>query len=137
MFASLVGTDHGDTEHRKLFERLCKFAVEQGFAQAEGVVPIRPDGSLDGWSLEQKGPHAKESADFFLSVTAPRVPGISPIYPVFKTIGGPLFAVVVLPSAFVVSREDRRDIAETQDAEQVVRSFSQFLDGVRKAVGSQ
>ena len=135
MFASLVGTDRGDTEHRTLFERLCTLAVERGFAQAEITVPIQPDGPLEGWSLEQRGPR-HDRADFFLCVTAPRVPGISPIYPVFKTITGPLFAVVVLPSAFVVSREDRRDVTESKDAEDVVASFGQFLDGLGRVRGS-
>jgi len=131
MFATLIGANTGDTGHRKLFDRLNAIAIESGNNPPDAVLRVQPDGPLDGWSLEQKGPH-DQSADFLLAVTAPRVPGISPIFPVFKTISGPLFAVVVLESAFIVSREDRRDVSEVKDADLVVKSFEEFLEWLAK-----
>jgi hypothetical protein len=131
MFATLIGTNADPTEHRPLFDRLHSIAVARGFATPDADVPIQADGPLEGWTLEQKGPHDRK-ADFLLAVTAPRVPGMSPIFPVFKSISGPLFAVVVLDSAFVVSREDRRDVSETKEAATVETSFRSFLDGLRR-----
>lgn len=131
MFATLVGTDTGDTRHKAVFDQLYQIASERGFLPPHNPVRIRPDGRLDGWSLEQKGPYG-DSADFLLAVTAPRIPGMSPIFPVFKTIDGPLFAVVVLESAFVVSRADRRDVSELKDSASVARSFGEFLDKLPK-----
>lgn len=127
MFATLVGSNIGATNHRELFDRLCGIATELGFAAPDASVPLQPDGSLAGWALEQKGPRG-QSADFFLAVTAPRVPGISPLFPVLKTISGPLFAVVVIESAFVVSRADRRDVSELKDQNSVCASFTEFID---------
>jgi hypothetical protein len=132
MFATLIGTNAGRTEHRALFERLRAIAVDRGFAAPDQDVPVQADGPLAGWTLEQKGPPDRK-ADFLLAVTAPRVPGMSPIFPVFKSISGPLFAVVVLESAFVVSREDRRDVSEAKEAATVATSFQSFLDGLRRA----
>lgn len=130
MFATLVGTDSGNEAHRMLFDRLCAIAIERGYVPPVDTVRVQPDGSLRGWSLEQRGPQGRE-ADFYLAVTAPRVPGISPIFPVVKTIEGPLFAVVVLAAAFVVSRQDRRDVAEFKDPDSVASQFQQFLAGLQ------
>ncbi len=127
MFATLIGTNTGGTEHRAIFDRLCAIAIEREFVPPDVALRVQADGPLDGWSLEQKGPPNPE-ADFLLAVTAPRVPGISPIFPVFKTVSGPLFAVVVLESAFVVSREDRRDVSEVTDIAAVATSFQSFLN---------
>ena len=131
MFATLIGTDTGGAEHRAIFDRLYGIAIGRGFAPPGASRRVQPDGPLDGWSLEQKGP-ADGEADFLLAVTAPRVPGISPIFPVFKTIPGPLFAVVVLDSAFIVSREDRRDVSEVKDLASVETSFESFLGGLER-----
>jgi len=130
MFATLIGTNTGRAEHQALFDRLHAIAIEQGFEPPDATVPVQADGPLEGWTLEQKGA-SDLNADFVLAVTSPRVPGTSPIFPVFKNIGGPLFAVVVLDLAFVVSREDRRDVAEAHDAASVTTSFQSFLDGLR------
>lgn len=129
MFATLVGTNTRGTEHAALLDRLCGIANDRGFVAPDSLIRIQPDGPVQDWSLEQRGPR-NEAADFLLAVTAPRVPGISPIFTVFKTIPGPLFAVVILESAFVVSREDRRDVSEVKDADSVVASFGEFLDGL-------
>jgi len=94
---------------------------------------VQADGPIEGWTLELKGP-PDLNADFLLAVTAPRVPGMSPIFPVFKTISGPLFAVVVLDSVFVVSRQDCRDIAETKDASSVATSFECFIEGLPRSL---
>lgn len=131
MFATLIGTNTGKAEHKTLFDQLCAISIERGFAPPEAAVPIQGDGPIQGWMLEQKGPTDRK-ADFFLAVTAPRVPGMSPIFPVFKTISGPLFAVVVLDSAFIVSREDRRDVSEDKDAASVATSFQSFLDWLQR-----
>ncbi|MCX5814113.1 MAG: hypothetical protein NT178_16455 [Proteobacteria bacterium] len=92
-----------------IFDRLNGIAIEHGFVPPDKPMQVQPDGPLDGWSLEQKGPIDKK-ADFILAVTAPRVPGISPIFPVYMTISRPLFTVIVMDSFFVVSRENRRDV---------------------------
>ncbi|MHB2154372.1 hypothetical protein ACX8XN_08235 [Calditrichota bacterium GD2] len=131
MFATLLGTNTDHTEYRSVFDQLRSVAIERGFAPPGEDVRVQADGPLEGWKLEQKGP-ADLKADFLLAVTAPRVPGISPIFPAFKNISGPLFAVVVLDAAFVVSREDRRDVSETKDIASVVASFESFLDGLRR-----
>lgn len=79
MFTTLVGTNTGDTEHRTLFERLCAITRERGFVSPDTAVPIRPDGPLEGWSLEQRGTR-DQAADFVLAVNAPscagRLPGV-------------------------------------------------------------
>ena len=135
MFATLIGTNTGGTEHQEVFYRLHAIAIERGFIPSNTAVQIQPDGPLDDWSLEQKGPPDLR-AEFFLAVTAPRVPGISPIFPVFQTIAGPLFAVVVLDSVFVVSREDHRDVSEVQDLAAVLTSFESFLEWLPLPVSS-
>jgi hypothetical protein len=131
MFATLVGTNTNNATHPALFEQLYGVATAQGFTPPDTSMRISADGSLEGWVLEQKGP-SNQAADFYLAVTAPRVPGISPIFPVFKTISGLLFAVVVLDSAFVLSREDRRDVQEVKNTEAVVGAFQEFINGLRK-----
>ena len=128
MFATLLGTDKvNQTAHRSLFNRLYAIALGRKFVAPDAAAPIQADGSLVGWTLEQMGPRV-EDADFFLAVTSPRVPGISPIFPVFKTIAGPLFAVVELDAAYILSRDDQRDVVEVKDAASVARSFESFLD---------
>ncbi|MDO9288248.1 MAG: hypothetical protein Q7T83_05610 [Thermodesulfovibrionales bacterium] len=126
MFATLVGTNTGSSKHRTIFDKLYNVAIEHGFIPPDTPIHVQPDGPLNGWSLEQKG-HIDMQADFILAVTEPRVPGISPIYPVFLSISGPLFAVVVLDSAFVVSRADRRDVSELKDSIDVENSFTSFI----------
>ena len=131
MFATLVGTNSNNTKHASLFKKLCDIAGTQGFTSPDTSMRIQPDGPLEGWTLEQKGPR-DQAADFYLAVTAPKVPAISPIFPVFKTISGPLFAVIVLESAFVLSREDRRDVQEVKDTLAVASAFQEFLNGLQK-----
>jgi hypothetical protein len=127
MFATLVGTDTSATIHQPVFERLRAAAVARGFVAPDTTHRIRPSQiPLDGWTLELRGP-ADERAAFFLAVTAPRVPGVAPI-PVTQTIGGPLFAVVAMPTFFGVSAG--RDFTEHKDAAEVVARFDAFLDSL-------
>ena len=131
MFATLTGTDTGATGHLVVFDRLHGIATARGFVAPDTPLRVQPDGPIADWSLEQKGPLGG-GADFLLAVTAPRVPGISPIFPVFKTVSGPLFGVVVLNSVFVVSREDRRDVSEFKDITAVAMSFEEFLGALAR-----
>ena len=133
MFATLVGTNSCSSDYRGLFDRLYAHAISRGFVPPDSKMPVRADGPIEGWTLELKGPRDL-NADFLLAVTAPRVPGMSPIFPVFKTISGPLFAVVVLDSVFVVSRQDCRDISETKDASSVATSFECFIEGLPRSL---
>lgn len=126
MFAILVGTNTGSKQIDSVFKSLFDIAITSGFEPPETKLSIRGGQMpLDGWTLEQKGP-ADGKADFLLAVTAPKVPSISPI-PVMQTVEGPLFAVVVMDSFFVVSREDRRDVSEFKDMVNVENSFKSFL----------
>jgi hypothetical protein len=132
MFATLVGTNTVSTQYKSVFKRLFEIALARGFEPADTTLRIQRDQTpLNGWTLEQNGP-AQGKADFLLAVTAPKVPSISPI-PVSKTADGPLFAVVVMDSFFVVSREDRRDVSEFKDSAQVEKSFEGFLNSLKKS----
>ncbi|MBI2784637.1 MAG: hypothetical protein HYX64_11355 [Gammaproteobacteria bacterium] len=126
MFATLLGTNRGTEDHRTLCASLSQLAVGKGFAPPDTTLRIRADQTpLDGWKLEQRGP-ADTNADFLLAVTAPKVPGISPM-PVKKTVTGPLFSVVVMPDFFGVWRDDRRDYSEFKETAQVMEAFVGFL----------
>lgn len=126
MFATLVGTNTVSTQYKSLFNRLCEIAIDQGFNPPDTNYRIRPNQlPLEGWTLEQKGPGGNR-ADFLLAVISPKIPSISPI-PVEKTIDGPLFAVQVMDTFFVVSRQDRRDVQEFKDSIDVENSFKSFL----------
>ena len=58
-----------------------------------------------------------EDADFFLAVTAPNVPSISPI-PIKQTVAGPLFAVIVMSEVFGVWEDgDFRELEKTEYVE--------------------
>ena len=131
MFATLFGSNTNSTQVESVFRSLCEIAVAQGFEPPNTKLNIRADQiSLDGWNLEQKCP-ASGKADFFLAVTAPKVPSMSPI-PIKQTVEGSLFAVVVMDSFFVVSREDRRDVSEFKDKVNVENSFKSFLRSIPK-----
>lgn len=136
MFATLIGTNTVSVQYETVFKRLCEIAIARGFEPPDTKFLIQRDQiPLDGWTLEQKGP-PDGNASFFLAVTAPKVPGISPI-PVMKTIAGPLFAVMVMDSFFVVSREDQRDVSEFRDVASVVNSFEGFLKSITKQSDSE
>ncbi len=130
MFATLVGTDKDGQKQVGLFDRLCQLATGQGFARPVRDLPVQPDQTpLSRWNLEYKGP-PEGPADFFLAVTAPRVPGISPI-PAKKTVDGPLFAVVVMDSFYGVWHGG--DFKEFREEADVVGSFERFLTSLPKA----
>jgi hypothetical protein len=135
MFATLLGTDRAIEDHIHLSDQLVRIAIDRGFVPPDNEVPVRfdwPAKHLDKWIVDQRGPKGGD-ADFLLSVMAPRVPAMSPVFPAYKTVEGPLFAVVILESGrFVISRQDRRGVSEVQDADAVARSFEQFLAGLSK-----
>ncbi len=111
MFATLVGTNTPSIQYRKIFERLCEIAVTRGYILGDTDLRVQRDQiSLEGWSLALRGP-ATGNADFFLAVTAPEVPGMSPI-PVQQSVSGPLFAVMVLDTCSVVRHDGMCDIEE-------------------------
>lgn len=127
MFATLVGTDTDTRDHERVFGALFALAVARGFAPPVAPVPIVADqASLARWKLAQTGP-ANGTADFLLSVCAPRVPTIAPL-PVRKTVAGPLFAVVVLPRATLVRHDFMRDVVEVEERSAVDGLFASFLD---------
>jgi hypothetical protein len=114
-----------------MFSRLCDIAIAHGFEPPDTTQRVQRDQTpLEGWNLEQKGP-SDGKASFFLSVTAPKEPCLSPI-PIKKTIAGPLFAVMVMDSFFVVSREDRRDVSEFPNRGGVENSFEEFLKTIKQ-----
>ncbi len=126
MFATLIGTDTASSRYESIFTQLIKIAIDQGFNPPDTLHRVRPNQlPLEEWKLELKGPGGNK-ADFLLAVTAPKVPSIAPI-PCEQTIDGPLFAVVVMDTFFIVSREDRRDVSEYEDVDNVVCSFKSFL----------
>ncbi len=131
MFATLVGTNTDSTQIDSVFKSLFEIAIAQGFEPPETKLRTRGDQMpLDEWTLEQKGP-TNGKADFLLAVTAPKVPSMSPI-PVMQTVDAPLFAVVVMDSYFLVSREDRRDVSEFEGIVGVEDSFKSFLGSLPK-----
>ena len=124
MFATLVGTNTAGRHHESLFERLCAIAVTHGFVPPDTTLRVQRDQiPLDGWNLSMKGPD-NGKADFLLAVTAPKVPGISPI-PVKQTLSGPLFAVVAMDTFFGVMHG--RDFSEFEESSQVLSAFETFL----------
>jgi len=136
MFATLTGTNTQSPQCQAIFARLCDIAIAQGFEPPDTTHRVQRDQTpLEGWNLEQKGP-SDGKASFFLSVTAPKGPSLSPI-PIKKTIAGPLFAVMVMDSFFVVSREDRRDVSEFPDRDSVENSFEEFLRAIKQKCQSE
>lgn len=126
MFAIIVGANTENQIHAKVFEQLFRIAVEKGFEAPTIDLPVRAEGPLGGWALEHKGP-LTNPADFVLAVTAPRVPGMSPIYPVYLSIEGPIFAVVVLDSVFSIWSKGSPDVIEVENTSLVLKAFHSFL----------
>ncbi|HOG46977.1 MAG TPA: hypothetical protein PLJ35_11055 [Anaerolineae bacterium] len=125
MFATLFGTNTGSFEQQAIFDRLREIAIGRGFLPPDTRLHVQEDQiPLKGWFIELRGP-ADHQADFLLAVTSPA--GISPI-PVMHTVSGPLFAVNVADTFFLVSW--RRDVAEFKDSVQVLREFEEFLDSL-------
>lgn len=137
-FATLRGTNHSDDRHKVIFAQLAAIAESAGFEPGDFRLPIRDNQiPLDDWDLEHLGPGG-DSAEFFLSVTAPKVPSMSPI-PIQQTISAPLFAVVVMPAFFGIWSENRPGdtFTETNDASEVELEFSRFLARLRKIDGAE
>jgi len=125
MFATLLGTNRETEEHTSLCAGLCRVAVAQGFVPPDTRLRVQPDQTpLAGWQIELRGP-ADAKADFLLSVTAPKVPSISPI-PVMKTVSGPLFSVIVMPGFLGVHSDAVREYSEFKENSQVKEAFEGF-----------
>lgn len=125
MFATLAGSNTERSQHEEMFQRLCGIAIERGVAPGDTHLRIVSDqASLEKWSLALRGP-ADGQARFFLSVTAPKVLSLSPL-PVMKTLSGPLFSVVVMPTFFGVW--DEENFTEINDKDRVANTFEEFLD---------
>ncbi|MDA3835781.1 MAG: hypothetical protein PF495_20610 [Spirochaetales bacterium] len=126
MYAILTGTDRNTQRHLEVLNRLISIADQSGFTPPDCELRISPDQqSLSQWMLTLRGPQG-EPADFFLAVTAPSIPGVSPI-PVQKTVKGPMFAVTVMDSFFGIRREDQKDYIECKDENTVDDEFRDFI----------
>lgn len=126
MFATMLGTNRETEAHTNLCERLCQFAVAQGFVPPDTTLTVQPDQTpLDGWIIEQLGP-ANAKADFLLAVTAPKIPGLSPI-PAMNTVAGPVFSVVVMQGFFGVWQDNGHRYVEFKEDGQVMEAFESFL----------
>lgn len=126
MYAILTGSDRNTQRHIEVLNRLISIADQSGFTHPDRELRIFPDQqSLNRWTLTMQGPEA-EPADFFLAVTAPSIPGISPI-PVLKTVQGPMFAVTVMDSFFGIRREDQKDYIECKSEKNVADEFRDFI----------
>ncbi len=133
MFATLIGTDTESEAYLQISEELIQLAQEAGFTRGIEELRITSDQApLNRWSIELLGP-LDEEADFLLAVTAPKIPGISPI-PVMQTVSGPLFSVIVNIDFFGIWQEDR-DFREVKDVEAIRTEFLAFLDRNNKRKG--
>lgn len=131
-FATLRGTNCRDDRHKVIFTQLVAVAQSAGFEPGDLRLPIRDNQiRLDDWDLEHLGP-GSDSAEFFLSVTAPKVPSMSPI-PIQQTVRAPLFSVIVMPNFFGIWSENRPQgsVTEANDAIEVEVQFTQFLSRLR------
>ncbi|SMH34519.1 MULTISPECIES: hypothetical protein [Cyanophyceae] len=128
MFATLVGTNRQTNDHIDLLSQLIPIAKDLGFEPPDlEHEAVADQGSLAGWSSELRGP-SSNTCEFFLAVTAPNVPGMSPIHPFRKTFNGPMFAVVVNDGWFLVSRSDHGDVTEFKTNSDVVDAFANYLE---------
>jgi hypothetical protein len=127
VFATLVGTNTQSQIYQPVFDSLCAAAIARGFVPPDTELPVRPNQlPLGNWSLDLRGPSDNKAA-FLLAVTAPQMPGISPI-PVTQTVDAPLFAVVVMQTFLGVSVD--RDFTEFNNVADVVGRFNVFLDSL-------
>ncbi len=132
-FATLSGTDSDDERHKEVFQRLIAIACDAGFTPGDVPHPIREDQiPLRAWRLEHRGPGGKEAA-FLLAVTAPKIPGISPL-PIKQALSCPLFSVTVMQRYFGVWSETRPKDAFIEAAleEEVTSEFQRFLGRLPK-----
>ena len=128
MFATLVGTNTESETHIEIFNNLLEVAKRRGSVTGDVVFRLEPDQiSLREWSLELRGPETKKD-DFLLAVTAPKVPSMSPI-PIRKTIGGPLFSVIVMKNYFGIW-EEGKNFMEAKDLKRVRNEFTRFLNEI-------
>lgn len=125
IFATLCGTDYGNTEYLKVYAELLEIAYSKGFIESNENQRPRPNQtSLNRWSLWLKGSRFDQCV-FMLSVTAPQIPLIAPV-PITIEIDVPLFAVVVNKDFYLISNE--RDILETKNIEKIKNEFLKFLE---------
>ena len=124
-FATLCGTDYGNTKYLKIYAELLEMAYSKGFIESCENQKLRQNQtSLDEWSLWLKG-SSYDQCLFMLSVTAPQIPLMAPI-PITKEIDAPLFAVVVNKDFYLISTEG--EISETKNIEQIKIEFLKFLE---------
>ncbi len=127
IFATICGTDCGNTEYLKIYAELLAIAYSKGFKESiENQRPRPNQTSLDKWSLWLKGSRFDRCV-FMLSVTAPEIPLIAPV-PITIEIDAPLFAVVVNKDFYLISNE--RDILETKNIETIKKEFIKFLEKI-------
>ncbi|KXK01391.1 MAG: hypothetical protein UZ04_CHB001002250 [Chlorobi bacterium OLB4] len=128
IFAALLGTDKLTTIHEDIYNRLIDISIKRGYTLPDTFLRINPDQiPLDKWTLTLKGPHDRK-AEFLLSVTAPKIPGMSPI-PIRKDIDGKLFSVTVMDSYFGIW--DDYDYTESRIEDMVIQKFEEFLDNLQ------
>ena len=128
MFATLVGTDRQTTKHEEIFKLLFDIAIKRGFIPPNTMLCVHSDQTpLDKWTIVLKGP-ADNNAKFFLAVTAPKTPSMSPL-PVMKTVDGTLFSVIVMDTYFGIWRDG--DFTESTTIENVIKAFEKFLDTIK------
>lgn len=126
-FATLCGTDYGNTKYLKIYAELLEIAYSKGFKESiENQRPRQNQTSLDEWSLWLKGSRYDQCL-FMLSVTAPKIPLMAPV-PITLEIDAPLFAVVVNKDFYVTSTEG--EISETKNIEQIKKEFKLFLEKI-------
>ena len=103
-FATLCGTDYGNTAYLKVYADLLELAISKGFVESiENQRPLRYQTSSEHWSLWLKG-SKHDACKFMLAVTAPKVPLMAPV-PITIEIDGPLFAVVVNKDFYLISNK--------------------------------
>lgn len=133
MYATLIGTDRETEYHLTLFEKLCRQAGDFKFTASENELEFQSDQQgLEEWNLKLWCPETKK-ADFFLAVTYPKTPFISPI-PIKNDIQAPSFFVVIQDGFFGVKRTDYKDYIEYKTEKELEDGFRDFLETVRDLI---
>lgn len=134
MFGTIFTIETGELDaRREIFDILFSIATKRRFIAPDTAFPVRSRKSLNGWTLEQKGPRHKK-ADFVLAVHAPLMCGIHPLFPLLQTIAGPLFVVVIHREAgMLVWHECPSFIQGKMEINSIVRTFHDFLDCISRS----
>ena len=86
--------------------------------------------STRNWKAECFVPDSKE-CDFILVVLAPMELGISPIWPFYLDISGPLFSIIIWEDSFIVMEEEK-DPVTLRSADEIEKFFAKFVHGKKK-----